>query len=222
MDIILIGAPGAGKGTQATMLSQALTVRHISSGDLFRKAFDDRTPLGLQTQKYIDLGELVPDALTVSMVLRCIEEPESTHGVLLDGYPRTLPQIQALDVELQTIGREIDLAIYLPVPQEELLKRLDGRLFCQAHQHVYHTKLKPPKVSGVCDLDGSQLYQRADDKGEPLRRRLVIFFTETIQLLDYYKGQNKLREIDGNQSIEQVQKAILREINGYIGKTTHI
>ncbi len=213
MDILLIGAPGAGKGTQAMMLSQALAVRHISSGDLFRKAFDDKTPLGLQTQKYIDLGELVPDALTASMILRCIEEPESEHGVLLDGFPRTLPQIQALDVELQTLGRDIGLALYLQVPQEELLERLNGRLFCHAHQHVYHTKFHPPRESGICDLDGSELYQRADDKGEPVRRRLVIFFTETIQLLDHYKAQNKLREIDGNQSIEQVQQAILHEIH---------
>ncbi len=221
MDIILIGAPGAGKGTQAMMLSQALSIRHISSGDLFRKAFDDKTPLGLQTQKYIDLGELVPDALTVSMVLRCIEEPTSANGVLLDGFPRTLPQVQALDVELQTIGRELDLAIYLSVPQDEILKRLAGRLFCHAHQHVYHTEIRPPKVNGVCDLDGSELYQRADDKGEALRRRLVIFFTETIQLLNHYKAQNKLREVDGNQSIEKVQEIIMNEIKDYTGKTTH-
>jgi adenylate kinase len=204
------------------MLSQALTIRHISSGDLFRKAFDDKTVLGLQTQKYIDLGELVPDALTVSMVLRCIEEPESMHGVLLDGYPRTLPQVQALDVELETMGREIDLAIYLPVPMGELLKRLDGRLFCYAHQHIYHTRLRPPKVSSVCDLDGSKLYQRADDEGEPLRRRLVIFFSETMQLLDHYKAQKKLREVDGNQSIEQVRKAIFHEINEYTDKDTQV
>ena len=215
MDIILIGAPGAGKGTQATLLSQALAIRHISSGDLFRKAFDDKAELALQTQKYIDLGELVPDALTVSMVLSCIEEPQSTRGVLLDGYPRTLPQVQALDTALQVNGREIDLAIYLPVPQGVLLKRLDGRLFCHAHQHIYHARFKPPKVSGICDLDGSQLYQRADDKGEPLRRRLLIFFTETPQLLDHYRAQKKLREIDGNQSIELVQKAILHQINEY-------
>jgi adenylate kinase len=156
------------------------------------------------------------------MVLRCIEEPESAHGVLLDGYPRTLPQVQALDIALQASGREIDLAIFLPVPQGELLKRLDGRLFCHAHQHIYHTRLRPPKVSGTCDLDGSQLYQRADDKGEPLRRRLVIFFTGITQLLNHYKEQKKLREVNGNQSVEQVQKDILHEINKYSSEKAQV
>jgi adenylate kinase len=218
MDILLIGAPGAGKGTQAEKLSQILGIRHVASGDLFRKAFEEQTELGLKAQTYVDLGELVPDEMTIPMVLRHIEEPESMYGVLLDGFPRTLTQAQALDAELQHINRQMDLAIYLKVSRGELLKRLAGRLFCQANQHVYNTELRPPKVPGVCDLDGSKLYQRPDDTGEAVRRRLVVFFNEASQVLDYYQKQNKLREVDGNQSIHQVQRILQNEINEHMGR----
>jgi adenylate kinase len=218
MDILLIGAPGAGKGTQAEKLSQLFTLRHIASGDLFRKAFEDHTELGLKAQRYVDLGELVPDDITIPMVIRHIEEPESNHGVLLDGFPRTLVQAQALDAELRRFNRGIDLAIYLKVSREELLQRLAGRHFCQANQHVYHVKNRPPKVAGICDLDGSKLYQRPDDAGEAMRRRLVIYFNQTVQVLDYYQEQDKLREVDGNQSIDQVQASLLKEIHQFMGR----
>jgi len=220
MDISLIGAPGSGKGTQAEKLAQAFTLQHISSGDLFRKAFEDKTELGLLAQTYVDLGELVPDEMTVPMMLSCIEEPESTHGVLLDGFPRTLAQAQALDAELQHIGRQVDVAIYLDVPRDELLKRFEGRLFCQANQHVYHAIFRPPVVDGVCDVDGSNPYQRSADEGLPLRRRLVLFYNEVMQLLDHYRMQNKLREINSNQSIYQVQKALLHVINDAMEKAS--
>jgi adenylate kinase len=219
MDILLIGAPGAGKGTQAEKLNQLLGLRHIASGDLFRKAYEEQTELGLKAQRYVDLGELVPDDITIPMVIRHIEEPESMKGVLLDGFPRTLVQAQALDAELEQFNRKLDLVIYLKVSRGELLQRLGGRVFCQANQHVYHVKNNPPKVSGICDLDGSKLYQRPDDAGEAMRRRLVIYFNQTIQVLEYYSQQQKLREIDGNQNIDQVQKAILEEINAYTGST---
>ena len=215
MDILLIGAPGAGKGTQAEKLTQLLGLKHIASGDLFRKAYEEQTELGLKAQRYVDLGELVPDDITIPMVIRHIEEPESMNGVLLDGFPRTLVQAQALDEELQKFNRKLDLVIYLKVSRGELLQRLGGRFFCQANQHVYHVKYHPPKVSGICDLDGSKLYQRPDDAGEAMRRRLVIYFNETIQVLEYYSQHQKLREIDGNQNIDQVQKALLAEINAY-------
>jgi adenylate kinase len=215
MDIILIGAPGAGKGTQAEMLSELFELQHIASGDLFRKAFEEHTELGLKAQRYVDLGELVPDEITIPMVVRHIEEPESMHGMVLDGFPRTLTQAQALDAELQRINRRIDLAINLRVSREELLQRLNGRVFCQAHQHVYHVKFRPPRVAGICDLDGSKLYQRPDDAGEAMRRRLVIYFNEAVQVLDYYRKQNKLREVDGNQSIDRVHTKLLNEINDY-------
>jgi adenylate kinase len=215
MDIVLIGAPGAGKGTQAEKLAPLLTSRHIASGDLFHKAFEEQTELGVKAQKYVALGELVPDELTIPMVIRHIEEPESMQGVVLEGFPRTLAQAQELDAELQRINRQIDLAIYLKVSREKLLQRLAGRVFCQAHQHVYHVKFHPPQVADRCDHDGSKLYQRPDDIGEALRRRLVIFFDQTIQLLDYYRQRNKLREVDGDQSIDQVQLMLLSEINDY-------
>jgi len=218
MDILLIGAPGAGKRTQAEQLSKVLGVRHLASGDLFRKAFEERTELGLKAQSYVDLGELVPDEITIPMVFHHFEEPESQSGVLLDGFPRTLAQAQALDTELQKIGRQIDLAIYLKVSREEVLSRLAGRLFCQANQHVYHLVFKPPNGSWICDLDGSRLYQRADDKGESMRRRLARFAYEITEILDYYRKQHKLSEVDGNQGIEQVQKMLLAEVNSHLGK----
>ena len=218
MDILLIGAPGAGKGTQAEKLSQLLGIRHVASGDLFEKAFEEQTELGLKARAYVDLGELVPDEMTIPMVLRHIEEPESMQGVVLDGFPRTLAQAQALDAEMQQINRQIDLAIYLKVSRGELLRRLAGRVFCRANSHVYHVDLHPPKVAGVCDLDGSKLYQRPDDTGEAVRRRLVVFSNEANQVLDHYNKQNKLREVDGNQSIDQVQAMILNEINDYKGR----
>ncbi len=209
MYIILVGAQGSGKGPQAELLSQTLGVPHIASGDLFRKEIDGQTELGLKAKTYIDRGELVPDNLTVTMVVKRLEEPDCSHGVLLDGFPRTVAQAGVLDKGLQEVGKQIDLAIYLRVPREELLKRLSGRYICRANQHVYNINTYPPKVAGVCDIDGSELYQRSDDTGEAVQKRLDIFFNETIRLLDYYGKQNKLVEVDGNQNIDQVQQALL-------------
>jgi adenylate kinase len=207
--IILVGAQGSGKGTQAEMLTQALGVAHVASGDLFRKAIDEKTELGLKAKVYIDRGELVPDDLTVTMVLKRLEEPDCSQGALFDGFPRTVAQAEVLDKGLGGVGKQIDLAIYLQVPREELLNRLSGRYICRAKQHVYNIYSRPPKVAGVCDIDGSELYQRSDDTGEAVQRRLDIFFNETIQLLDYYEEQKKLVEVDGNQDIDQVQQSLL-------------
>jgi adenylate kinase len=207
--IILVGAQGSGKGTQAEMLSQALGVPHVASGDLFRKAFDDKTELGIKAKVYIDRGELVPDDLTVAMVLKRLEEPDCSQGALFDGFPRTVAQAEVLDKGLQGVGKQIDLEIYLQVPREELLKRLSGRYICRANQHVYNIYSRQPKVAGVCDIDGSELYQRSDDTGEAVQKRLDIFFNETIQLLDYYENQKKLVEVDGNQEIDLVQQSLL-------------
>jgi adenylate kinase len=217
MDIILIGPPGAGKGTQAEMLAQILGVRHVASGDLFQKAFEEQTELGVKARTYVDLGELVPDEMTIPMVLRSIAEPESARGVILDGFPRTLPQAQALDTGLLQINRQIDLVINFKVSLGELPKRLAGRLFCKAHSHVYHVDFHPPQMAGVCDLDGSRLYQRPDDTGEAVRRRLVVFFNQASPVLNYYKKQNRLWEVDGNLSIAQIQALILNEIYAFSG-----
>jgi len=155
VNIVLIGAQGSGKGTQAEKLTSSLSISHVASGDMFRKAFDEKTELGVKAKTYTDRGELVPDDITVAMVLSRIKEPDCARGVLLDGFPRNIPQAQALDEGLEDIGRQIDVAIYLDVPREELLKRLSGRYICRANQHVYNIYANPPNVPGVCDLDGS-------------------------------------------------------------------
>lgn len=209
MNIVLIGAQGSGKGTQADLLSDNLGLAHISSGDLFRKAIDERTELGLQAKVYIDRGELVPDSITVAMILNRLERPDCARGVILDGFPRTIAQAEALDDGLKEARKQIDLALYLEVPREELLARLSSRYICKANQHVYNIITHPPKVPGVCDIDGSELYQRSDDTGEAVQRRLDIFFNETIQLLDYYKAQGKLLNVNGNQAIDKVQADLL-------------
>ncbi|GAC1394261.1 MAG: adenylate kinase [Ktedonobacteraceae bacterium] len=216
MNIILIGTQGSGKGTQAALLTQDFGIRHVATGDLFRQALEEKTAFGLQAKDYIERGELVPDEITVAMVRTTIEEPESTQGIVLDGFPRTLAQAQALDSELQGIGRQIDAVIYLNVTREELMSRLVGRYICRDHQHLYHIKFRPPKVAGICDQDGSELYQRSDDTGEAIERRLGIFFQETTHVLDYYKEQHKLLELDADPSVKTVHTALLSKLNSYM------
>jgi len=218
VNIILIGAQGSGKGTQAEKLTRSLGVSHVASGDMFRKAFDEKTELGIKAKVYTDRGELVPDDITVAMVLSRIKEPDCANGVLLDGFPRNVAQAQALDAGLKETGRQIDVVIYLNVPREELLKRLSGRYICRANQHVYNIYANPPKVAGVCDLDGSELYQRSDDKGEAVQKRLDIFFKETIHLLDYYGSQHKVIEVNGNQGIDQVYTDIMNQVNAFMAR----
>lgn len=212
MEIILIGAQGSGKGTQAEMLAQALGIPHISSGDLFRKEIEEGTATGLEAKKYIDRGDLVPDDLTVAMILSRLQRPDCDPGVLMDGFPRTIAQAQALDEGLRAFEKQISAVVYLNVPRKELLKRLSGRYICRANQHVYNIYSRPPKVAGVCDLDESELYQRSDDVGEAVERRLDIFFNQTIRLLDYYGQQDKVVEVDGNQGIEVVHRALVDAI----------
>jgi adenylate kinase len=214
VNVILIGAQGSGKGTQAELLAGALGLPHISSGDLFRQAMAEKTELGLKVKTYLDRGELVPDDLTVAMVLDRLAMQDCSAGVILDGFPRTIPQAQALDRGLQEVGKQIDVVFYLDVPREELLARLSGRYICKANQHVYNINTHPPKTPGVCDIDGSPLYQRPDDTGEAVQRRLDIFFSETIQLLDHYREQGKLITVNGNQGIEQVHASLLEAIRG--------
>lgn len=217
MDIILIGAQGSGKGTQAGKLAQGLGICHVASGDLFRKALDEGSELGRQAKAYLDKGQLVPDELTTNMVLERVEQPDCRPGILLDGFPRTISQAQALDQRLQGIKRHIDFAVFIDVPRAELLSRLSGRLICRAHQHVYNIVTNPPKQPGICDIDASPLYQRADDTGEAIQTRLDIFFNETIHLLDYYSKQRKLITVNGKQEIEQVYNDILKAIEEETG-----
>ena len=212
MNVILIGPQGSGKGTQAQLLSTEFHSRHIASGDMFREAFEQKTALGMRAKAYVDRGELVPDEIAVAMVLSSIEEPESSNGVILDGFPRTIAQAQALDKELRQIGRHIDVVVYLSVTHDEMMSRLAQRYICRAHQHVYHAKFRPPKVPGICDIDGSELYQRADDTPEAIKRRLDIFAHETTHVLDYYKQEQKLIEIDADPSVKTVHTALLRRL----------
>lgn len=220
MNIILIGPQGSGKGTQAVLLSKEFHSRHVASGDMFRKAFEDKTELGIRAQAYVDRGELVPDEIAVAMVLSCIEEPESRNGVILDGFPRTLAQARALDQELHQIGRQIDTVVYLNVTHDEIMSRLAQRYICRAQQHVYHAKFRPPKVPGICDIDGSELYQRADDTGEAIQRRLAIFARETTHVLDYYKHQQKLIELDADPSVKTVHTALLARLQNHHQKAS--
>lgn len=216
MNIVLIGAQGSGKGTQADMLAQALGIRHIASGDLFRKAIEEQSELGMKAKTYIDRGMLVPDDITVGMIMDRIAQPDCEAGVLFDGFPRNIAQAKALDEELERMGRQMNVAVYLRVPKEVLLKRLSGRYICRANQHPYNIYTRPPKVLGVCDIDGSELYQRSDDRGEAVQKRLDIFFHETLRLTDYYAAQHKLEEVNGDQSVEAVHQALVSQVTRHV------
>lgn len=209
MNILLLGAQASGKGTQAQLLTRVLGIPHISSGDLFREEIERQSVMGRKVQKFIESGELIPDTLTVALVLRRLQCPDCAGGALLDGFPRTLAQAKGFDAELRACGKQVDIVISLDVPREELYRRIAGRLICKAHQHIYNLHAHPPKIPGICDLDGSELSRRVDDQEEAVRHRLDLFFTQTMSLLDYYGAQGKVITINGKQPIEDVHRAIL-------------
>jgi adenylate kinase len=209
MHIIMLGAPGAGKGTQADILSQKMNLPHIASGDLFRQALEERTEVGLLAKSYMDKGELVPDEVAIKMILERIDQPDCASGCLLDGFPRTLHQAEVLDKAFKEQEKTIDKAIYIEVPNEELVKRLSGRRLCRVCQTPYHIISSPPKTTGKCDKCGGELYQRSDDKEETVKERLSIFFAQTIPILDYYKKQGKLIKVNGNLGIQEVAREII-------------
>lgn len=209
MYVIILGAPGAGKGTQADILSRELNLVHVASGDLFRQALEKKTELGLLAKRYMDKGELVPDEITIKMILERIGQPDCASGCLLDGFPRTLSQAQALDKALGNKGKSVDRAIYIEVPNEELVKRLAGRWLCRNCQTPYHIISSPPRIAGKCDKCGGDLFQRSDDKDETVRERLNVFFAQTVPILNYYEQQGKLIRVNGNLKIEEVTKEIL-------------
>ncbi len=208
--IVMLGPPGAGKGTQAKMLSEKLGVPHISSGDIFRENLRGQTDLGKKAEGYINRGELVPDDITIGMIRARLSRPDCQNGVLLDGFPRTAPQAEALDAMLGdlTQGR-VDAVPCILVPDDVLIARLTGRRTCRAEGHIYHLMFKPPKIEGVCDIDGSELYQREDDTLETVSQRLRVYAEQTQPLIDYYQQLGVLLEIDGNQSVEAVFNAIV-------------
>ena len=212
MHIIMLGAPGAGKGTQADILSKEMNLPHIASGDLFRQALEERTEVGLLAKSYMDKGELVPDEVAIKMILGKINQPDCASGCLLDGFPRTLHQAQVLDKALKEQGKSIDKAIYIEVPNEELVKRLSGRWLCRVCQTPYHIISSPPKTPGKCDKCGGELYQRSDDREETVNDRLSVFFAQTVPILDYYKKQNKLIRVNGNLGMQGVASEIISAI----------
>jgi len=209
MYIIMLGAPGAGKGTQADILSQEIGLPHIASGDLFRQALEERTEVGLLAKSYMDKGELVPDEITIKMILERINQPDCASGCLLDGFPRTLHQAEALDIAFREQGKAIDKAIYIEVPNEELVKRLSGRWLCRTCQTPYHVISAPPRIPGKCDKCGGELYQRSDDREETVKDRLKVFFAQTVPILDYYQKQKNLVRVNGNSGVQGVAREIV-------------
>lgn len=212
--IVLLGPPGAGKGTQAEVISEKLGLIHASSGDLFRENIKNNTELGVLAQGYINRGELVPDEVTIGMVQNRLMQPDNKNGALLDGFPRTTAQAQALDSMLQSRGAAIKVVPYITVPEVALIERLSGRWTCRAASHVFHSIYNPPRKNGVCDVDGSELYQREDDKPETVLNRIQVFNKQTQPLIAYYRGKGLLVEIDGTQEIGKVTSDLIKAIEG--------
>jgi adenylate kinase len=208
LDIVLLGAPGAGKGTQAELLAEYLGIPHVATGDLFREALRGDTPLGRQAKEYMDRGELVPDLVTIAMVRERLAAPDTQHGVILDGFPRTVEQAEALDEILAERGRGVGVAAFIRVRPEVLLERLSGRWICRNCQGVYHTLYHPPAVPERCDVCGGGLYQRVDDRPETQSRRIEVYLAQTAPLIEYYRRRGILVEIDGEQDIASVQEEL--------------
>jgi len=204
MRVILLGPPGAGKGTQAGLLAGSVSAAHVAPGDLFRKHLSGGTELGKLAKTYMDRGELVPDDVTIKMVLERIGAPDAAEGYVLDGFPRTIEQAKALDAALAGQAQEIDLTPLIEVETEELVRRLTGRWICRACPTPYHEFSAPPATPGVCDACGGELYQRDDDKPEVVRARLETYERQTAPLVAYYEGQGKLVRVNGEQAIERV------------------
>jgi adenylate kinase len=215
--VVLLGAPGAGKGTQAQILSEKLGLAHVATGDLFRAAVRDGTPLGLTAKGYMDRGELVPDAVTIEMLLERLAKPDAAAGILLDGFPRNTAQAAVLDKALSDKGGRVDVAPLIEVPEPELVARLGGRWICRAQGHPYHLQGKPPKQAGICDVDGSELYQRDDDKPETVQARLRQQLGALEQVVGYYREHGVLATVDGTTGIENVTKDLLAAIEPGIG-----
>ena len=207
--IVLLGPPGVGKGTQAKILSERTGLAHISSGDLFRENLKNQTELGILAQSYMNKGELVPDDVTIAMIRDRLTRPDCREGAILDGFPRTTAQAEALDRMLSELGGAVSKVPYVTAPEKVLVARLSGRWTCRASGHVFHEKNNPPKKTGVCDFDGSELYQRDDDKSETVVRRIQVYLEQTAPLIAYYRQRGKLVEINGTQNIQEVTKTFL-------------
>jgi adenylate kinase len=207
---VMLGGPGSGKGTQAALLAGRLGYPHIASGDLFRDHMKRGTALGKQVKKYIDAGGLVPDDVTVEMVADRLSKKDARDGAILDGFPRTRPQAEALDRMLERKGGQVSQALYIDVDREVLIKRLSGRWLCsKSAEHVYHEIARPPKVPGKCDIDGADLYQREDDKPETIRARMEKQLPPMFEVIDHYAEQGVLSTVEGDRPIEEVTLALM-------------
>ncbi|NMC13165.1 MAG: adenylate kinase [Chloroflexi bacterium] len=210
--IVLLGPPGAGKGTQAQRIAQAMNIPHISSGDIFRENIKNKTDLGVQANRVIVKGELVPDDLTIAMIKDRLSKADCQPGALLDGFPRTPFQAEALAKILTEFRGKVNLVPYINVPEQLLIERLTGRWTCRAQGHVFHEKFNPPRQAGRCDIDGSELYQRDDDKVETVTKRIKVYLQQTLPLIEYYQRMGVLVNIDGSQEIDQVTANIMTAI----------
>jgi adenylate kinase len=210
--IVLLGPPGAGKGTQAQIISEKLGLPHISSGDIFRENLKNQTELGQAADGYMKRGELVPDDLTIAMIRERLSRPDCRPGALLDGFPRTPAQADALATMLADFSGQVDAVPYISVAEDVLVERLTGRWTCRQEGHIFHEKFNPPKVAGRCDIDGSELYQREDDKAETVKRRIRVYLEQTAPLIAYYRQRGVLLEVDGTLPIEQVSVVLLAKL----------
>ena len=209
MKIIMLGAPGAGKGTQAKMLAEKYGIPHISTGDIFRANIKEQTELGIEAKKYIDKGLLVPDELTVKILLDRVANDDCKNGYVLDGFPRTIPQAEVLDKAVSELNDSIDFAINVDVKDENIIRRMSGRRACLKCGATYHVEHIPPKQEGICDKCGSELVLRDDDKPETVEKRLRVYHEQTQPLIDYYNKKGILKEVDGSQDMKDVFNAIV-------------
>lgn len=214
MKLIMLGAPGAGKGTQAKMIAAKYGIPHISTGDIFRANLKAGTELGLKAKEYMDKGLLVPDSLTLELIMDRFNNPDCANGYVLDGFPRTIPQAEALTEALKAKNEEIDYAVDVDVPDENIVNRMSGRRACVSCGATYHIVFNAPKVEGKCDTCGAELIQRADDKPETVLNRLSVYHAQTQPLIDYYKGFGKLRTVDGTKEMNKVFEDIVAILEG--------
>jgi adenylate kinase len=210
--LVLLGAPGAGKGTQAMILAQRLGLPHVATGDLFRAAVRAGTALGREAQRYMERGELVPDAITVDMLVERIDRPDAREGVILDGFPRSRNQAEALEAALLARGVEVERVLLVDVPADDLVGRLSGRWVCRLAGHPFHVFSNPPRTPGICDVDGSPLEQREDDRPEVVRARLARQLPPMQSVVEYYRARGVLRTVDGRQPIEDVTRDLIAAV----------